>query len=468
MNLTIDDKKSIQLLSHILLNDSGERLIIVDTAGNIVDLSCSYANFLGVKREDAIGTHVTKIISNTRMHIVAKTGIPEIESMQDINGRKMVANRIPIMDGNRLVGAYGRVVFADTQELVSLYKKVAKITEELNYYKDKFNSSNKAKYSIDDIIGKSNQIKRSKELIQAIGKGRSNVLIYGESGTGKELYAHTIHMESPRRDSPFVSLNCAAIPHELLESELFGYVGGSFTGANKNGKLGLMHVANGGTLFLDEVSEMSLPMQAKMLRVIQEKELRRIGSSELDKIDVRIIAATNKNLSEMIEKEQFREDLYYRLNVVQLTIPPLRERPDDIPLLVDHFIKKSNMPTRTPINGITKKAMEYLMNYSWPGNIRELENIIEGAGNFVCGDGLIHSRHLPGHMSRYNEDLDKLSLQEQIYKIERKIILNMLITTNGNRSQSAKNLGISRTSLYEKMAKHNIVFDSEMYQNTQI
>lgn len=371
----------------------------------------------------------------------------------------MIANRTPIIVNGQVEGALGRVVFSDTRELTSLFKRVSHIEEELSYYKRSFNASNQSCYTVSDIIGQSKVIQNARALISTVGKNSSNVMIFGESGTGKELYAHALHNESLRRDAPFVILNCAAIPSELLESELFGYTEGAFTGAAKGGKMGYFQAANGGTIFLDEIGEMSLPMQAKMLRVLQEKEVQKIGATAPEQVDVRLVVATNKNLRQMVQDGQFRDDLYYRLNVVEIVIPPLRERTEDIPLLARHFIDKVNRTGRMRIDGITPEAMEYLMRYSWPGNIRELENIIEGAGNFIGSDRIIHRDDLPAHVAHREEPSDQSGdLAEQMDAYERKLILDALIQTKGNRVQAARLLGISRTSLYERINKHSIVF----------
>ncbi len=452
---------NIQLLSYVLMNDPSEKIVVVDRDGIVVELSNAYAEFLMVDRDKSIGQHVTKVIENTRMHVVLKTGVAEMEATQEINGHRMIANRIPIVEDGKIVGAYGRVIFRDLQELDSLYNRVVKIEEELKYYKDSFASSNTAKYAVSDIIGTSKPIKEARDKIARVGRGGSNVLIVGESGTGKELYAHALHLESPRREQAFICLNCAAVPNDLLESELFGYTEGSFTGAKKGGKIGILKAADGGTVFLDEIGEMSLSMQAKMLRVLQEREVQRIGATSPEKVDVRIIAATNKDIKKLVEEGKFREDLYYRLNVVQILIPPLRDRKDDIPLLASHFIAKANEKNRMNIQGISEDAMGYLMNYDWPGNIRELENIIEGAGNFTGEDGIIYPTQLPQHISGSGIEPNEENLAVQLDEMEKNIILRSLMNNHGSKVATAKALGISRTSLYEKMQKHDISYSKE-------
>ena len=281
-------------------------------------------------------------------------------------------------------------------------------------------------------------------------------MILGESGTGKELFAHSIHNDSKRSMGVFIKVNCAAIPAELLESELFGYEEGSFTGAKKGGKIGKFEAADGGTIFLDEIGELPLHMQVKLLRVLQEREVERVGSTRSIPIDVRIIAATNRNLEEMVEKGEFRLDLYYRLKVMTIVVPKLSERSEDIPKLVHHFLRKYQKLMNKQIEGISDRALRILNSYSWPGNIRELENSIERALNMVDEDEMITSDHLPEEISGYKGPSSTLTLNEVMEETERHTIINYLEVMNGNKSETAKALGISRTTLYEKMKKYGL------------
>ena len=287
-------------------------------------------------------------------------------------------------------------------------------------------------------------------------KSDSNVLILGESGTGKELFAHSIHNDSKRSMGVFIKVNCAAIPAELLESELFGYEEGSFTGAKKGGKIGKFEAADGGTIFLDEIGELPLHMQVKLLRVLQEREVERVGSTRSIPIDVRIIAATNRNLEEMVEKGEFRLDLYYRLKVMTIVVPKLSERSEDIPKLVHHFLRKYQKLMNKQIEGISDRALRILNSYSWPGNIRELENSIERALNMVDEIEMITSDHLPEEIRGYKGPSSTLTLNEVMEETERHTIINYLEVMNGNKSETAKALGISRTTLYEKMKKYGL------------
>lgn len=443
-------------LLEMILSDTNELLVFVDKDGIIVELSKAYAEFLKVDRFEAIGKHVSDVIENSRMHIVIKTGKAEIEATQKIHGKNMIANRIPVYHNEKIVGAFGRVVFRDTAELYSLSERIKEMEVELNYYKKNFNQSNRSKYTLNDIIGRSIPMMELKNKIQRIAQNNSNILILGESGTGKELYAHAIHDLSARRKYPFICVNCASIPGELLESELFGYEEGAFTGAKKGGKMGLFQAANGGTIFLDEIGELPLNMQVKMLRVLQEREVKKIGSTVTEAVDVRIISATNRNLEKMVDTRDFRSDLYYRLNVVRLVIPPLRDRRQDVPDLVHHFIEKLAGKEEMPFYDISDKAMRMLMNYDWPGNVRELENVIERAGNFVGADGVIGTEHLPLRVTKNVYPTDIRPLGETMGEYEKKVIQEALIKCHSNKVLTAKMLGISRTALYEKMNRYEI------------
>lgn len=324
--------------------------------------------------------------------------------------------------------------------------------------------------TFDEILGSSSSIRQAVSLAKMVAKGDSTVLIRGESGTGKELFARAIHMDSPRQNKPFVPINCAAMPDNLLESELFGYVEGAFTGAKRGGKVGLLEFANNGTLFLDEIGEMSTHLQAKLLRVLQEGRVRRIGDRVENPVNVRIIAATNRNLEEMIQTGFFREDLYYRLNVVPINIPPLRQRKDDIPLIARFFITKLNRRLEKDVHSVNEQAMKKLLVYHWPGNVRELENILERAMVLVQGDE-IQSEHIV--MDRYYENPAEmpyllqipsegepepvmdggLTLEEAVDRFERGLITRAMEKYGSIRS-TAKALGVSHTTIMNKLKKY--------------
>ncbi len=284
------------------LGNAYEGLIIVDPEGRILKINKAYAEFLGKPVEALVGRHVTEVVENTRMHIVARTGVPEIAHVQKIRGHEMICNRIPIFEQGKLVAVVGTIQFQDIDDLFAMTGRFRNLKKELDYYKTELNKQLGARYSFEQIVGQDEQLERVKELARKVARSDTTVLLVGESGTGKELFAHAIHVESGRALRPFLKVNCAAIPAELFESELFGYKEGAFTGARARGKKGKFSLADGGTLFLDEISELPLAMQAKLLRVLQEREVEPVGADQPEAIDVRIVAATNRRLEPLLEQ----------------------------------------------------------------------------------------------------------------------------------------------------------------------
>lgn len=435
-------------------------MVVVDKEGYILLMNEPYCTFLGYKVKDVIGRHVTEIIENTRMHIVVKTGEREIGDVQQIRGNQMIADRVPIFKDGALIGAVGTVIFKDIVELDSYVKRVTTMEKELDFYKKELKKALGSRFTFDNIIGSSDALEKAKEMAIKVSGSKSSILLLGESGTGKELFAHSIHNASPRNNYPLIKVNCASIPSELLESELFGYEPGAFTGANKNGKPGKFELADNSTIFLDEIGDLPLAMQAKLLRALQEREIERIGGTKSKKLDVRIIAATNKNLEEMVKQKLFREDLYYRLNVIRITIPSLKDRRSDIPQLALHLLKKLSKDMDRFVTGISEDAMKLLCAYDWPGNIRELENAIERAINLVNKEAIVNVNHLPYFIREQNPDaydvLGGEGLRERVARLEIKEIKNALDLCDNNKQQAAKILGISRTNLYEKMTKYGL------------
>lgn len=450
-----DEIAEVSLLKTIM-ETTNDAIVYINREGYIEMMSKAYTDFLGTTIEEATGKHVTEVIQNTRMHHVIETRKPEIEQVQEINGRKMIATRIPVFVEGKVVGAVGKVLFRDIDELNTLYMKINKIEKELNLYKEEFKKINKAKYDLDSIVSVSKSMVELKELTKRAAKTNSNVLVLGESGTGKELFAHAIHMSSRRGDSPFIKVNCGAIPNELLESELFGYEEGSFTGAKKGGKIGRFKAADGGTIFLDEIGELPMNMQVKLLRVLQDKEIEKIGSHFSEKVDVRVIAATNRDLEKMVSEGSFRLDLYYRLNVMNISIPSLRERKEDIPILSRYLIKKIARRENIIVDKIQDNTLEYLKKYNWPGNVRELENVLERSINFLEEETTIKPEHLPLKIIGVMPKKQIQSLKSSLEELEKQTIVDSLIITNGNKTIAANMLDISRTSLYEKISKHSI------------
>ncbi|MEJ5377232.1 MAG: sigma-54 dependent transcriptional regulator [bacterium] len=324
------------------------------------------------------------------------------------------------------------------------------------------------RFSPQNLIGHSESMRSILDLIEKVADSDSTVLIFGESGTGKELVARAIHYRSNRMDKPLVPINCAAIPGDLLESELFGYEKGAFTGAHKT-KVGRFELANGGTLFLDEVGEMSPQLQVKLLRVLQERSFERLGGIKSIEVDVRIIAATNKDLEASIQEGKFREDLYYRLSVIPIQIPPLRDRKEDIPLLAEYFLENFNRQKNREVKSITPRAMDALVQYGWPGNVRELENLMERLV-VLKRTGVIDLEDLPEKLqgAGSQEELGRILLPEggiqldaAVHRLEKELILQALRRTGGVKKEAARLLGMKRTTLIQKMKRNNIVFGDQ-------
>ncbi|VVS92518.1 pas fold [Desulfoluna spongiiphila] len=447
-------QRETSLLKYIL-ETAYDGLVVTDSNGRITMMSNAYKGFLGVTDQDVVGKHITDVVENTRLHIVAKTGVAEINDIQRIQGNHMVASRIPYTVDGKLAGVVGKVIFQDVDELGEINKKLETMEKELNRYRNEISKLHQARYCMDVIFTRNARMEALKNHARVIAQSDSNVLILGESGTGKELFAHAIHQESTRSFQPFIRVNCAAIPENLLESELFGHEKGAFTGASST-KLGKFELANNGTIFLDEIGDMPLQMQAKILRVLQEGEVEHIGASRPKRVDVRVIAATNKNLSEMVEKKTFREDLLYRLNVFTLTIPPLKRRREDIELIAGHAICALNRKMKRGVKGVSPKASCLLQAYSWPGNIRELKNVVERAYHIMEGEELIQPWHLPHVLRGGNLNASQEPLKYILENMERKVITERLILHSGNKTKTAADLGISRVALHKKLEKYSM------------
>ncbi|USK49258.1 sigma 54-interacting transcriptional regulator [Bacillus sp. CMF12] len=429
-------------------------LVVVNKEGTIIYINKNYCDFLEVEREQVLGKHVSEVIENSRMHIVAESGKEEIADLQYIRGNYMIANRIPIFSDGEVIGAFGTVFFRDTKEWMQMNSHVKSMLTKIQSYIQEIDPS--VKYSLDDILGNSSQIHSLKEKVKMVAASDISVLIRGESGTGKELFAHSIHQLSNRSHQPFVKINCGAIPEHLLESELFGYEEGAFTGAKKGGKKGKFQLADGGTLFLDEIGDMALNMQVKLLRALQEGEIESVGSTFPVKVDVRIIAATNRPLEKMMEEKRFREDLFYRINVVPFMVPSLRDRMEDLSLLIDSFIKKITKKSGKRISAIEDEVIEKFHQYSWPGNIRELENVIEASIHLTSNES-ITTESLPDYMKESAVyPVGKKNLKDILEETEKRILTQSLSKYNHDRIEAAKALGISKSSMYEKLKKYGI------------
>lgn len=440
--------------------------LITDENGFVLYIQDDYAKIVGISPQEAVGKFCCDIIPGSRMHIVAKTGKKELGVPFKLkNGEYAVISRLPVIVNAKVIGVICFIMFSPlTLTTAQAIGRINSLKDELSGYKSDLTRLRGAKYSIDQIIGSVPAIKAIKESVYRIAQTKSAVLISGETGTGKELFAHAIHQLSPRSHHPLIMINCAAIPTELFESELFGYDEGAFTGARKGGKAGKFELADKGTLVLDEIHQMPLTMQPKLLRVLQEKEIERVGSNKPVDVDVRLIAITNRNIREMVNTGQFREDLFYRINTVPIEIPPLRERLTDLPLLVNHLINRINTNLGLNISGIDPEVLRLFRLHSWPGNVRELEHLLERAANLVLSGPLtidyfenLTSRLLVGaRLSNGDNSLGSVKRNAEHEKI-----IEALTQTQGNVLRACEILNVSRSALYAKIKRYNITIDRQ-------
>jgi len=435
-------------------------ILMCDKNGTIIMINQSYCDFLGTTIEEAIGKHVTEVIENTRMHVVLETGKAEIDQLMRIGDREIIVSRMPLREGDEIVGALGKVVFSDLRELRSIVERYNIMERKLDFYRKELKRMVGAKYSFDHIFADHPLMQEAISLAKRISKTKSSVLILGESGTGKELFAHAIHESSSRADAAFVRVNCAAIPKELMEAELFGYEDGAFTGAKKGGKPGKIELAHGGTLFLDEIGDMPLDMQVKLLRVLQEREVERIGATRPIPVDLRVIAATHRSLEQLIAERKFREDLYYRLHVFTINLPPLRVQGTSIIAAAHYMIEKLNKELYTSVTGLSERVQNVFLAHRWPGNLREMHNVLERAVQ-LAEHGLLETEHLPPYLQDrqivWQGTALTLDLEAELAKTERLVLEAALKQCEGNKVQAAQLLGIHRASLYRKLEKHQLL-----------
>nr|BAD18323.1 sigma-54 related protein [Geobacillus stearothermophilus] len=458
----ITDLKEIRMMLEAIIHSSEEAISVVDENGNGILINPAYTRLTGLTEEDVIGKPATAdIAEGESMHMqVLKTRRPVRGARMKVGpkNRDVIVNVAPIIVDGVLKGSVG--VIHDVSE-------IQRLTAELNRARQIIRTL-EAKYSFADIIGESGEMKVAIEQAKLAAKTPATILLRGESGTGKELFAHAIHNASDRKYNKFIRVNCAAIPETLLESELFGYEEGAFSGARRGGKRGLFEEANNGSIFLDEIGELSASTQAKLLRVLQEREIVRVGGTKPIPINVRVIAATNVNLEKAIAEGAFREDLYYRLNRMPIYIPPLRARKEDIPALCRHLIQKLNQDYGRNVEGVTDEAMVKLLAYDWPGNVRELENVLGRAMIFMkFHEVMIDISHLPPLSApsaapsaapsvRPETEGEFRPLDEMLGRYEAQLLEEALRRHRGNKTAAARALGISVRNLYYKLEKYNI------------
>lgn len=447
----LEEHMSMSQMLDVTIQSMYEGVLAVNKEGRIIELNRSGEKILGLKKEQVMGEELVNILHTHPINEVLSSGkgFNDEEYSCEINGKKIqvVGSVTPLVHEGNIIGA------------VSSFKDLG-VVQQYIYNMISENDSS----TFDSIIGHSPTLLATKISAKRIARSNSTVIILGESGTGKELFVRSIHAESNRKQQPFRAINCAAIPEHLLESELFGYMEGAFTGAKKKGKPGKFEMANGGTIFLDEIGDMPLHLQVKILRVLEERTVERIGGNDSIPIDVRIIAATNKNLEEMVKKGEFREDLFYRLNVIPLHIPPLRNRPDDVPMLLQHFVEHYASITGKQVRGFTKETEKTLVRYQWPGNVRELQNAVEYAVH-MANHHWISSKDIPERIRNsdvsYGVETDQI---KSLADMETQMVL-MAVEKFGShvegKKKAAEALGINLATLYrkinrmEKMASQN-------------
>lgn len=442
-----------------ILKMTSDGFIITDTEGNVREINKQYADFFGKSRSEIIGKSILNIIPNSKMIDIVKHKFSEEDAVHkyidgEAKGNSVIVSRsyVEDEDGNVVAGV-AQVKFK--VQTLAVAKKLMNEYEELEYYREEFQNQNR----VDNIIGSDTKFREIVKECLKVAKTDIPVLLTGETGTGKEVMAKALHTNSLRYDKPFVSINCAAIPFELLESELFGYMDGAFTGAKRGGKKGKFQLANGGTIFLDEIGDMPSSMQAKLLRVLQEKEIEPLGSEKSIPLDVRVVADTRQDLEAKMKDGSFREDLYYRLSVFNIHIPPLRERGGDSLELAEFFLDELNHKYKT-YKTFSKAVKAYFLKYQWPGNVREVNNVVQSA-YAISTENIIDINDIPARMLQQekpaiNLDKNKKSLGQMVDDYEKDVILELLKKHKGNCLEAAKEAGIHKSNFYRKLQKYGI------------
>ncbi|ESR23800.1 sigma-54 interaction domain-containing protein [Lutibaculum baratangense] len=466
-NATIDFVTSVDfaydIIEHMVTNPF-EAMTVVDAEGRIVYVSPVHERFFGISLGEARGKPVRQVIENTRLDKVVKSGRAEIGDIQRMNGEGRVVSRVPIRRDGEVVGAVGRVMFKGPEQLQALSRRISDLESEVEFYRRAASTVERRSYGLDDILGESAAMRRLREEIIKVAPLEISVLISGESGTGKELVAQAIHRLSPRRDAHIVMVNAATLPETLVEAELFGYEPGAFTGADRKGRKGKFEQADEGTIFLDEIGDMPLEVQAKLLRVLQDRIVEPIGGNRPREVDFRLVTATNRDLQAQVAEGRFRLDLYYRISPIVIEVPPLRSRTADIPLLASHFLHRVADQNRRRPPEITDQALDYLQEQAWPGNVRQLRHEIERAFVFAEND-----RITADLFARYGDrptetpappmrDLPTprpqgTTMKEILAQAEREHIREALARYNGNKKKVAEELGISRSYLYKLLGE---------------
>jgi len=469
-----------EILSHFLTNPF-EALSAVDRAGIVRYMSPVHERFFGLRPGDGVGRHTTEVIENSRLHHVVAAGKADIGHLHEMRGVTRVVSRHPIRNAQgEVVGAIGQIMFKGPEQLKALSSELNKLKSEVAFYRRELNDIKNRSYGLDQIVGDSLAIQRLKQQIVKVAPLDIPVLLTGESGTGKELAAHAIHKLSPRREETMVMVNAAALPATLVESELFGYEAGSFTGAERKGRKGKIEQADNGTLFFDEAGDMPADVQVKLLRVLQDGTFQRVGGNDVKRSNFRLVSASNRNFEAMIADGSFRLDLFYRIGAITIRLPSLRERMEDIPTLADLALRQFAERHGQRPKRLSDAAIVFLQSQRWPGNVRQLMHTVERAAIFgeaeviepadfgimdfepvdtanqpvrILGDGAPHAGASPGE--------EPMSVSSAVEQVEEQMIRQAMARVNGNKKRVAAELGISRSYLYKRLAQMGFGVESE-------
>lgn len=450
LNETLKNVKKINEFNEVILNSIPNCLAFIDRNGVVIRINNKYKSFCSKKSSQLENRNIKDIGWRTRYEEVLKTNEPSIWH-ETIEGNEYLVFESPIDNGQ---GVLRQLIPVESEFIKFLLEKINFLEKEMRYYKNKLMEKEKDK--IDNIIVFSEKMKKTVYYIKKVSKTDATVLLRGESGTGKSIFARKIHEESLRKDNPFVYIDCTTIPKNFFEAELFGYEPGAFTGAKKSGKIGKLEMADGGTIFLDEIGEIPLETQSKLLRFLQKRKFEKIGGVKTHTVDVRVIAATNQDLETMVRLGDFRKDLYYRLNVINITLPPLRDRWQDIPHLINKYILDFSRETGAEVKEVSEEGMKLLINYEWPGNVRELENVVKRL--VIFSEGKVISKEEILSELKSNQDIERVTNSQlnDSDNSEKGMIINLLEKYDNNKTKVSKELGITRQTLYNKMKKYNI------------
>jgi len=444
-NSTADEARFLRtVLDHV-----SDCLVAVDTEGRVVLINRPYCKLLGGEEEDFIGRKITDVVSHeTRLHLVARGESAVVGFPLNVCGQRLITKQVPVLQDSEIIGALGLALFSDFEALRRTYSKLSNNELAISNAKTPW----VARHSIDDIIGRGAVMDKLREDIRAAAATNLPVLIEGETGTGKELAAQAIHRSSERARGPFVWMNCASIPQELIEAELFGYEGGAFTGARQRGKPGKFELAKGGTLFLDEIGDMPLSLQSNLLRSLQGNEIVRVGGISPIQIDTRIVCATNRSLQEMVADRKFREDLFYRLDVLRISTPPLRERTDKAEL-IERILPRLAASIGLLLRKLSPIEMKMLLAHDWPGNVRELESALS---RFLVDGSIRLAMPRENKLQRRNIGNQEADLKGRLRLEKAQAIQEALVNAKFDKALAAETLGISRAQLYRELTRHNI------------